>query len=811
MDAQSRSRGARLAAFPFEHPLAVVLAALALTAAAAVFAVRVEIDPSIEGMIQDDPEERYYRGFLARYGSDELAIVGLRSRELFAAGRLEQIRRVSERMLDIALPPGGSSDRPQYLIDDVLSLSSVPYIDSELDGDGERAIVIRDLVSALPRTAEERRALLERALADPTARGLLSTPQGTHPDDPLSTLILGRVAYRPGDRRFRGELERQLESLVHEEWGADASGVDVRIAGSSIVRAVIARLIAVEAVRSEALAWAISTLLLLLAFRSLRLAMLPLVAVAAAGTWTLAILVLCGSSINVLSVVILPLVHLTAVATGVHLFAAALRPDSVALPPRARVERALRRVAWPAFLMSATTAEGFASLGVSPLVPVREAGIYSAIGVLATWVLMVSLVPVLLVGAVRRGAAPPPASERIEAALDRLAVFATRRRGAVIAVGALVLGLSALGATRIRTETDLLEYFRPAHPLRATYDALARDFGGLQTFEVVVRTAPGHALDPEVLGATRRLQDWLELQPDVSATLSVVDHLERLQQQWTGSAEASLPESAAQAASLVFLFESGAGTSHTRRLLHPGWERPEELRISGRTPLFNSHAIERLVARIDRFARDELGARGEPPGDGARPALAPGEIAVRVTGVTALYARMAEQLVTGQIQSLAVAVLAIWAALLLAMRSFAAATIAMVPNVLPIALLLGAMGGLGVTLNVGTAMVSSICLGIAVDDTIHLMTGYRRHLEAGLDVPDAIRASLREVGRPILITTAVLSVGFLSFAAAEFRPVFDLGVLSSVTIALAAVGDLVLLPALLATLRPLAPGRARRR
>ena len=134
----------------------------------------------------------------------------------------------------------------------------------------------------------------------------------------------------------------------------------------------------------------------------------------------------------------------------------------------------------------------------------------------------------------------------------------------------------------------------------------------------------------------------------------------------------------------------------------------------------------------------------------------------------------------------------------------------MVPNLFPIVIVLGIMGYAGVTLNVGTAMIGSICIGIAVDDTIHFMSRYRLRLAESRDVRQAVHATMLEVGRPIVATSVALAIGFAALFLSGFQPNREFGVLSAVTISVALVGDLVLLPACLHIFRPRFPAPAPR-
>jgi hypothetical protein len=131
-------------------------------------------------------------------------------------------------------------------------------------------------------------------------------------------------------------------------------------------------------------------------------------------------------------------------------------------------------------------------------------------------------------------------------------------------------------------------------------------------------------------------------------------------------------------------------------------------------------------------------------------------------------------------------------------RSVRLTLIAAVPNFFPVLAIYGAMGLLKIPINCGSAMVLTIALGIALNDTIHFLLHYRRRTrEEGCSTQDAVTDTIEHLGRPIVLTSLVHIAGFLIFLLTDFQPLYHFGILASATMILALVGDLVLLPNLL--------------
>jgi predicted RND superfamily exporter protein len=174
---------------------------------------------------------------------------------------------------------------------------------------------------------------------------------------------------------------------------------------------------------------------------------------------------------------------------------------------------------------------------------------------------------------------------------------------------------------------------------------------------------------------------------------------------------------------------------------------------------------------------------------------------VRATGTVVLLNLSADALSRSQVWGDAQVMVILLVIMAMLLRSLRLGVLSMVPNVFPIVMLLGIMGWAGIDLNICTSTIASISIGIAVDDTIHYMLGFHEELRAGATREEAILATLRAVGRPILITSVALTAGFLIACLSNFQPVRHFGILASVTMVIGVFTDLFLLPALLVTLR----------
>jgi predicted RND superfamily exporter protein len=168
-----------------------------------------------------------------------------------------------------------------------------------------------------------------------------------------------------------------------------------------------------------------------------------------------------------------------------------------------------------------------------------------------------------------------------------------------------------------------------------------------------------------------------------------------------------------------------------------------------------------------------------------------------LTGTVALAARIGELVLEGQIASFTTAFLTIFAVLFLFLRSFRLGVLGMLPNVYPVAVILAFMGFAGIYLDVGTAMIASILLGVSVDDTVYFLMHYQRARRRGADVADAVAYTFAIAGKPALFCAGSLAIGFFVLGFSSFQSLAIFGLLSGVAVLLAAATELILMPAVL--------------
>lgn len=387
----------------------------------------------------------------------------------------------------------------------------------------------------------------------------------------------------------------------------------------------------------------------------------------------------------------------------------------------------------------------------------------------------------------------PPPRAGTALALPNLAggiarVVLARPKLSVLVTLGLTLALGA-GYLRVIPNTDFLAFFPDRDPLVKASRTVEGRFAGLAPCELLVKGPPDCARDPKVLTALLALERELEQHRLVDMALSVADCVAVANSLVPGNrGRQFIPPTREGIEKLGDLIQRAAGRDlqMDQLISRPNAQHADEwIRVTVRARAEGSYAYADLIKHIKVLEAKHL----TPVGASVEP-----------TGATIVFSQTADTIAQGQITSFLWAFVTITIVLIIALRSVRLGLLSAIPNVVPVLCMLGVMGYLDIPLNSFNTMVASIAIGIAVDDTIHILMGFKRFSADGRPLRDAVQETISHEGTALLSTSVVLFAGFMTLLLAYFRPTADFGLLTGVAIGTALVGDLVMLPALLVLL-----------
>ncbi len=550
-----------------------------------------------------------------------------------------------------------------------------------------------------------------------------------------------------------------------------AAGWQVHLVGPGALNGALDSASESESRRLLPLAVLVSTALLGAILRSLKKVLIVGLVSALTLVTTMGLMGWLGLTMNMVTVALPPVLWVLSAAYTVHL----IRYYDASLANGASVERAVAQAlaigVRPCFLAATTTCLGFLALLTADMVPVRELGIAAALGIPVAFVVSMGVTPLLL--QYLRPTSPDAVSTP-----QSVGKLRASHHAKPILLAAVVLAMaSAFFTTRVDIKSNPLTFLPPDAPIVRDSAIVAEQFTGLYPLETVLELKSPW-LRPENWPAIEFQTETLQGATGVARVLSPLDYLKKLNQ-WNeggGTENYRLPADQATAEALLR-------------------DVPEE-QLGLLTSLVSPDATRvRLSALVNVMDGKELLAIVEA----SRAALSRSED-IKGSYHTGVVLRLVDAqfaLIRTQLKSLAMAILIIFGCMAIGLRSLRLLLLAIAPNLAPVLALFGIMGLVGLSLDPATVMVAAMVLGIAVDDTMHLLLTWRERWVKSGNAAMALQDAVALNGPAMTTTTWVACAGFLVLAFSHFAPIRYFGLLSAAAMAVALLADLWLLPALM--------------
>lgn len=516
-----------------------------------------------------------------------------------------------------------------------------------------------------------------------------------------------------------------------------------------------------------------------IAFRSKWSLWLPIGVVVLTAIWLIGFILLLGFKLSVMAVIMPTILFVVGISDVVHILEKYLDCLASGMEKKAALFLAFKEVGIATLLTSVTTAIGFLSLLTNSITPLQEFGVFTAIGVMFAYILAYSGLP-----AVMLFLPSPSVKQRTERGkswnnyLSKVVSFSVRKPQYVIMATIAFLGISAIGILNIEIDNYFLEDLKDSNPEKQDYIYFDQKFSGYRPFDAVIESKTSESiLTLERIQAIAQVDQLLQDSLGTESLLSLIPILKTANNTYNNEYE--IPQSQKDFEQLV----SGVKRFGKNELARFIDSTETKFRFTGRMQDIGGQKMLRkqdnLEAPIQAILEKE-------------------DLFLHYTGVGFLIDRnnkyLSSNLTLGL--SIALGVIALISGFMF--KSVRMVIIALIPNILPLLGIAAVMGFTGINLKVSTSIIFTIAFGIAVDDTIHMLSKFRLELNKYPNNPlRAIRVTVLSTGKAVIVTTCMLCTGFLTLIFSDFMSTHYIGLLISITLGLAVLADVVLLPSLL--------------
>ncbi len=590
------------------------------------------------------------------------------------------------------------------------------------------------------------------------------------------------------DPQIIGSPKRD-KMMAHLLDDAEAFGrkyhLKMHYSGLPYTRTLISRMIKKEIIIFSLIAMLVTSFILFYFFRSFRVVLFSMLIVLTAVIWAMGTMVLFGYEITILTGMIPPLIIVIGIPNSVFLLNK-YHQEYVSHGNQIKaLHRIIYKVGQATFLTNLTTAIGFATFIVTQNQSLIEFGIVASLNIMGLFVLSILLIPIFF------SFAQEPKDRHLKhldksslnKILDKLVHIVQNYRRWIYTTVVVSLILSVFGIIQMKTTGYIVDDIPADNPVYMDLKYFEHYFGGVMPFEIMVDTKKKKgAMRLKNLKKIEKFEQTLSDFPEISNLYSIVDGLKFAKQGFYNGnpARYSLPDNR----ELSFLYKYISGETDSLSLLNNLMDENKQIvRISGRVRDLGTVKMMALLDSLHTISHQIFPEK---------------KYKVTITGSSIVYTAGTSYLVKNLFTSVGLAVLLIALFMAWMFRSRRMVMVSLLPNLLPLIITAALMGYFNIPIKASTVLVYSIAFGIAVDNAIHFLAKYRQeiHSKPG-DINTAVAKALRETGISIVYTATILIFGFLIFMFSEFGGTQALGLLITITLVVAVLSNLLLLPSLI--------------
>jgi len=749
---------------------------------------KINLDASTVGFFhKDDPTRVTYEAFQEQFGRDEVVVILVSPPNLYDLSFLRKLKAFHEEL----------EEKTPHL-DEVKSLINITSTWGE-----ENELIVEKLMEDFPKNELMLKEKIKRIRETPLYNNLIIS------DDEKHTAVLVRsVVFSEADDNSGNELEgfdtktdnsnmhvaitdrentQFVQTIYKIALKYNSKDFPIEIAGSPVIIGTVKHHIQTDTPRFTVGCFIAISIFLLLIFRRISGVVYPLIVVVFSMLSTLGIMAFFSAPVTPITQILPGFILVVGVCDSVHILAMFYSRIDKKPNKEDAIAFTFRHSGLAIMMTSLTTAGSLISFIPAKMLPITDLGIYAPVGVLLALFFTFFLLPALLaITPIKTKNIPNKAAkesliDRVLLAMGRLSIRYPKR---VIFVTLILTFLAIVGMTKLNFSHNHLAWFPDDEPVKVATQKIDKAMNGTVTAEFIIDTKKINGLhEPEIMKKLAMINQVAEkYRKDdlfVGKSFSLADTLKNAHKALNENRMEfyAIPGDKKLIAQELLLFENG-GTDDLERLVDSQFSKA---RITMKFPWKDANRYVDVLNGLEAEVKNIIGDQAE----------------VTKTGLMTLLTKTIDNVMKSMTQSYIIAGVIITLLMILLIGNLKNGLVVMFPNFLPIILGIGLMGYLGFRMDMSSILCGSLAIGLVVDDTIHFMHTYQRYYHQSGSVSYSVEQTLLTTGRALLVTTLVLTTGFLVYLMAFMKNVQIVGTICAFIIVMAFLADIMLVPAIM--------------
>lgn len=764
-----------------KYRLYYLSAVIALAIFMTVMASKTQVSSELPKILpQSDERFQLYESFKKRFGEDgSVMVIGVETNKMFQLAFFQHWQDLAKAIKTVKG------------IKDVVYAGNIPRVEKN---DSLKRFITKSLIAQRATSQVEVDSVKTKLDKLPFYKGFIINEMGNvH----LMMITFDQSAIND---KSRVEAVQKIKKIAGEF--ETSQNTELHLSGMPFIRTEMTAQITNELGIFLILAIVVTSLILLAFFRSFKIMLVALVVVLIGIVSALGIIVMFGFKISIISGLIPPLVVVIGVPNAIFIVNKYYEEYALHGNQELALKVTIEKIGQTLVLSNLTTAIGFGVFAFTGSIFLIEFGIVAAINVMLTYAVSLILIPVIF-----SFLAPPANKHTIRLESSKISKFllgidhwVNHRRSVIYLVIILIIGVSVYGTTKIKSIGYIVDDLTKDNPIYTDLKFIEKNFKGIMPFEVAIDTyEPGRVMNsPELLTKIKRMEKEFAKYPEFTKPVSLVTAAKFIYQGYRGGdPKYFVLPGINELAKLKEYNASLSGKQNFAKGFIDSTKRYTRVsfQISDCGTVRTNQIISALQPKIDSIFNynaetNEFYKKGDKQGYDAE-----------ITGNSVIYAWQNDYLQGNLVESTLQAIFLICIIMALLFRSWKMVFISTLPSLIPLLITAGLMGYFDIHLKYSTILIFSIAFGISSDGTIYFLTRYKDELlNKNRTVKEAVTATILNTGVSMFYTAIVLFTGFFIFTASTFKGTQSLGILISITLLMAMICNLILLPAFLMTL-----------